>query len=82
MSAFKALLDGEQPHAVLWPLLRTWSQAALLLVPEGAALDAWREAFLQLGYLETGFAERVEALDAYLDMVEETLDDWKKRYAL
>ena len=81
LNAFKALLEGEQPHTVLWPLLRTWSQAALLLTPGEAALGAWRDAFLQLGYLGTGFAERVEALDAYLDMVEETLDDWKKKYA-
>jgi hypothetical protein len=44
-------------------------------------LGAWRDAFLQLGYLGAGFAERVEALDAYLDVVEETLDDWKKKYA-
>jgi hypothetical protein len=82
MNAFKALLEGDQPHAVLWPLLRTWSQAALLLAPGEEILGAWREAFLQLGFLEAGFAERVEALDAYLDAVEETLDDWKKKYAI
>ena len=82
LSAFEALLDGDQPHAVLWPLLRTWSQAAIVLAPEEAALVPWREAFLQLGLLGTGFAARVEALDAYLDMVEETLDDWGKKYAV
>lgn len=81
-SAFEALLDGDQPRAVLWPLLRTWSQAALLLDPEEATLGTWREAFTQLGFLETGFAERVEALDAYLDVVEEALDEWKKKFAL
>jgi hypothetical protein len=82
LRAFEALLEGDQPHAVLWPLLRTWSQAAVLLTPEDEALVAWREAFLQLGLLGAGFAVRVEALDAYLDMVEETLDDWRKKYAV
>lgn len=81
-SAFEALLEGDQPHAVLWPLTRTWSQAALLLAPGDSALATWRKAFTQLGFLETGFAERVEALDAYLDVVEEALDDWRKKYAV
>ena len=81
MRALKAILDGDQPLAVLWPLLQTWTRAAEVLATEDDAQGAWREACLQLGLLGRGFAERVEALDAYLDMVEETLDEWGRKYA-
>jgi predicted nucleotidyltransferase len=74
--AFEAILDGSQPMAVLWPLLNTWTQAATLLPEDADSLAAWQKACGFLGLLGAGFAERVEALDAYLDMVEEALDDW------
>ena len=35
-----------------------------------------REVLLHLGLLGAGFKEGVAALDAYLDMVEETLEEW------
>lgn len=75
LRAFEELLKGDQPYAVLWPMLRTWTLAAGLL-PGGSGSPAWREACTQLELLGEAFEERVSALDAYLDMVEETLDKW------
>ncbi|MGW8251172.1 MAG: hypothetical protein ACWGO1_11060 [Anaerolineales bacterium] len=47
------------------------------LLPEGAdSLAAWQKACGYLGLLGAGFAERVDALDAYLDMIEEAMEDW------
>lgn len=74
--AFEALLDGAQPMAALWPLLRTWTLAAGRLAPDDPARQAWQSAGEQLGLLGAGFAERVEALDAFLDGVDETLERW------
>jgi hypothetical protein len=77
---FETILDGEHPSAILWPLLRTWTLAAGLL-PEGAPERiVWREAFQRLGLLGEGFAERVEALDAFLDLVEDTLERWSRQH--
>jgi hypothetical protein len=76
--AIEAILDGDQPVAALWPLMHTWTLAATLL-PDGVdSLSAWQKACGYLGLLEAGFAARVEALDAYLDMVEEALEDWAR----
>lgn len=77
--AFKDTLDGEQPMAVLWPLLRTWTLAVSCDPQDSETTGAWREACTQLGLLGVGFSERVEALDAYLDLVEETLEAWEER---
>jgi hypothetical protein len=40
------------------------------------ALEDWRSAITSLGWSGEGFSERLEALDAYLDTVDETLDRW------
>jgi hypothetical protein len=77
--AFKAILDGESPSAIMWPLLHTWTLAATLLPEKSPSRLAWVEACQSLGLLDTGFAERVQALDAFLDLVEETIEGWSRQ---
>ena len=74
--AFQAILQREQAAAVLWPLLRTWTEAAMLLPESAPEREFWVEAGLALGLLGPAFEERVAALDAYLDQIEETLENW------
>jgi hypothetical protein len=76
--ACEAMLDGGQPSAVLWPLLRTWTLAASLLPADSDGVAAWKKAGNYLGLLGAGFSERIEALDAYLDTVEDILDEWAR----
>jgi hypothetical protein len=76
--AFEAMLDGDQPLVVLWPLLRTWTEAVSLLAEDAPAHAPWKEAVTQLGLLGDGFPEREAALDAYLDQSEELVEDWAR----
>ena len=69
-------LVSEQPHAALWTILSTWSEAAELMADEDPHLETWRQALGEVGLMGEGLNERLEALDAYLDQVEETLEDW------
>lgn len=74
--AFISILAGKQPQDMLWPLLRTWVEAVELMPDDSPHTQKWRESFQELGLLDSGFLERVAALDAYLDNVEELLDEW------
>jgi hypothetical protein len=74
--AIEWILKGDHPQAALWPLLRTWSEAAALLSAEHPQQLAWQEAMDGLALRGEGFAERIQALDIYLDAVDETLDAW------
>jgi hypothetical protein len=74
--AFEKLVSSESPHDVLWPLQRTWLKAVKLLPDDDPQVDKWRETFSEVGLLGAGFREKVAALDAYLDNVEELLDEW------
>ena len=77
-SAFEKILQSERPHCLLWPLLRTWTEAISLLSPEGAERQAWQDTFFRVGLMGANFSQRVAALDAYLDTIEETLDEWAR----
>lgn len=70
---FETLLAGEQPLAILWPLLHTWSLAAGVL-PE-AERSAWATCCRELGLLQAGLASRLQRLDHFLDEVEKILDN-------
>ena len=76
LRAFEAIIGSGQPLDVLWPMMRTWIRAVSLLPDKSEQRGEWREARGQLGLFGAEFKERVAALDAYLDMVEETLDEW------
>ncbi len=78
LSAFRALIDSDQPIAALWPLLRTWTQAVSLLPSDSAHRRAWWASLDAIGLSGEGFAERLQALDVYLDMVDETLESWAR----
>ncbi len=79
LHAFEAILSGEHPQAILWPLVNTWTQAARLTPVETNAYSGWVKASENLGFYGPVFGERLKSLDAYLDQVEEILDDWGTR---
>jgi hypothetical protein len=72
-SAIRALLDGDAPLGGLWPMLVTWTLAAVVL--EASLAEPWRAAAQQLGLIGTPLQDRFSALDAYLDDVESALDE-------
>lgn len=74
--AYEQIVSGKSPHDVLWPLVRTWADVMAHLSGEASERDVWAGCFEQLGLYGSGFKQRVAALDAYLDMVEETLEAW------
>lgn len=73
-AAIEAQLTGEMPAAAFWPLLHTWSLSAQsgMTPPEGEA--AWQGLLAQIGLDSARTEERIESLDAFLDMVEETFE--------
>lgn len=76
LNAFEKMLSGPQPQAVLWPLLRTWTLAVMSFPESSATKEGWQGALQYLGLQGEAFNERIDALDAYLDLVEETIEKW------
>ena len=78
LRACEALLGSQSPFNALWPMLRTWHQASLILPPDSAHAAKWAEVCRTLRLDTEHFENSLSALDAYLDMVEETLDTWAR----
>jgi hypothetical protein len=76
--AFEAMLSGEHYHDVLWPFWHTWTIAISELPEDSTHRTAWQAAGERLGQVGAGFAERIRALDAFLDTVEDTLETWAR----
>ncbi|KAA3646538.1 MAG: hypothetical protein DWQ07_10040 [Chloroflexi bacterium] len=75
--AFQALLENDEIHALLWPLMHTWTRSVAHLPADSSSLEGWTAACDQLNLLGAHFENKVAALDAYLDLVEELFEDWK-----
>jgi len=70
--AFEAMLAGESPRSILWPLVHTWTLAAAVLPPTHQS--KWHAACETLGLSGEAFNERLEGLDRFLDTIEELLE--------
>jgi hypothetical protein len=78
LRAFEALLDSERFQVALWPLWRTWTHAMEALPQQAPYLSAWLSVSESLGMLGKAFQERIDALDALLDLIDETLVTWAR----
>lgn len=76
--AFEAMLSGEHYQDALWPFWHTWTTAISILPDDSQHRAAWEEAGTRLGQVGEGFAERIQALDAFLDTVEDALEVWAR----
>jgi hypothetical protein len=74
-----AALWNEHPLAAFWILIRTWTQAGAHLPADSELRLALLGVLQTVGLDESGFEQRLEELDDYLDRVEETLDRWAKK---
>ena len=73
MLACQAMLEGESPHTILWPLLLTWTYSARSL--PAAQRKTWESTCLGMGLLGSGFTEKLDCLDRFLDVIEEMLEE-------
>lgn len=70
---FEAMLGGDDPTLMLWPLFNSWTRAIVAL-PE-SEIAGWQAARTRLGLSGQGFVERVEGLDHYLDEIDILLEE-------
>lgn len=76
------VMQDDHPPAALWLLLRAWTLALCYLPENKPLLKSWQAACNALDLSGDGFQRRIAALDAYLDGVEETLDDWSDQHGV
>jgi hypothetical protein len=73
-AAIQTLLESDFPLAAVWPMLFTWALAAETGNLTSEHKRAWAKALAQLKLDSSGMTERLDALDHFLDILEETLE--------
>jgi hypothetical protein len=81
-AALEAWINCPQPSYALWPLLRTWTMIVCMLGNDNYHYEAWQHVSRYLGLIEENFEQRLSALDAYLDTIEEVLEDWGRAHGI
>jgi hypothetical protein len=81
LRAFEAMMEGGgDPKAMLWPLMNTWTLATGALSASNPVFQSWRDTCQELELLSSDLSDRITALDAFLDQVDEVLLNWKQEY--
>lgn len=70
------VLSSDNPQAAMWVLLWVWSRMVELLPMRSVEYKEWHEFCAQANLDRSHFQERLAALDAYLEVVEDTLDEY------
>jgi hypothetical protein len=78
--SFDYFLSTSEPMNLLWPLLHTWTEAANLLPPESDPYKEWAAAMDRLELRGAHFEERLSGLDAFLDTVEDLIENWGRQH--
>jgi hypothetical protein len=80
LRAFQTLIDDGSSQAILWPLLATWARANLALRAAGAPVPkeaAWHATMAHLSLAPPDRPSREDALEDFIDRVEEVLERWE-----
>jgi hypothetical protein len=75
-------LSETNSQAALWILLRTWSIMASDLPVNSASQHGFNDLISQTMLDKENFEERMEGLDIFLDVVEETIEKWQSSAGL
>ncbi len=69
-AAFDEFLASDNPTAVVWPLLITWTQIVRSLPDERQLQTPWIKAITGLGFAAQDYSVKLEAFDSFLEMCE------------
>jgi len=73
-TAIEAQLASDLPRAALWPMLLTWALASENGNHTDEQTRAWNEVCAETGLGAAALPERLQALDVFLDNLEEILE--------
>jgi len=72
-------LWGTDPASAVWLMLRTWTLAVHALDAAPELLEPWRAALRALRLDADSFESRLDLMDAYLDNVEESMEEFAQK---
>lgn len=81
-NGIKALMESKDPGSAFWPLVRLWLDVQLAMGKEASPQDDWENMMESLHLTQSAVSEKTEALDAYLDTIDITIESWSAAYSV
>jgi hypothetical protein len=82
LNGIEALINGESPSHAIWPLLKTWLDVQMASKQTTPHVETWKDCLSSLGLTEERTADKIDALDAYLDSIEIVIESWEDAYGI
>ena len=76
------MLESGNHQAASWMMLETWLQAVKVLWQKPVQREIWLTLLNELGFEPKTYEAHTAALDAFLDISEQILDEYKSNYGL
>jgi len=77
-----AMLESGNHQAASWMMLETWLQAVEVLWQKPIQRETWLSLLNELGFEPQTYEAHTAALDAFLDISEQILDEYKSNFGL
>ena len=82
LDAIRAMADGGEADAALWPLLKIWLAVRKAIPNPDKNLKVWTDSLQTLHLAEEHQTQKTAALDAYLDTIEQVIEEWNELYGI
>ena len=82
LNGIQALANDSHPGWAIWPLLQTWLDVRLAAIPNSLESGPWEDMLSTINLGESAISEKTDALDAYLDTLELTIESWADIYGI
>ena len=82
LDAIRAMNESGEFEAALWPLLETWLLVRKVTPKPKDGLEPWLDCLKTLQLSEEHQAQKIEALDSYLDTIEQIIEEWAELYGI
>ena len=76
LKAMQSLLEEADPNSIAILLLRTWNKAICTTLSTTPEYDSWLQSMNQFHLGKDDFSDRLNALDHFLDRLDEAIDKW------
>ncbi len=80
LKSFQSFLTSGRQYAIAMPFLRTWNKAICTMLSTTPEYDAWLNAMSLFRLGREDFSDRLDALDAYLDHLDDVLERWSDEH--
>lgn len=82
LSSIRAMAESGNFEAALWPLIDIWLSVRRTISDPDNDAKVWKDCLQTLQLVEENQSQKTEALDSFLDTIEQVIEEWEEIYGI